>query len=222
MRFEKRDALRFISHHDLMRVFELALRRSGLKVAFTQGFNPHPRLSFALALPLGVESFDELVDIDLEHGQEPVDPAQLVQVLSGQMPPGLVLRDAQIATGRPRVVAADYTCELPPGADPAELQQRLNALLSAASHPFSRSRGKEKAARNFDARAYVLAASIAGRALTMRLRTGADGGMKPGDLLLILGLDPNAVLVTKTRTVLEEKLPDAASSGPATQAQQEE
>ncbi len=222
VRFEKRDALRFISHHDLMRVFELALRRSGLKVAFTQGFNPHPRLSFALALPLGVESLDELVDIDLEHGQEPMAPAQLVQVLSGQMPPGLVLLDAQIATGRPRVVAADYTCELPPGADPSELQQRLEALLSAASHPFSRSRGQGKTPRNFDARAFLLAASLDGRALSMRLRNGADGGMKPSDLLSILGLDPNTVLVTKTRTVLDETLPDAASSGPETQAQQEE
>lgn len=220
VRFEKRDALRFISHHDLMRVFELALRRSGLKVAFTQGFNPHPRLSFALALPLGIESFDELVDIDLEHGQDPLDPAQLVQVLSGQMPSGLVLLDAQIATGRPRVVAAEYRCELPPAVELVELQQRLDDFLAAASHPFSRSRGTDKAARNFDARAFVLAASIAGRVLCMRLRTGADGGMKPGDLLQILGLDPNALLVTKTRTVLEQPLPDAASSGPEEQAQQ--
>ncbi|MBX3475698.1 MAG: TIGR03936 family radical SAM-associated protein [Planctomycetes bacterium] len=222
VRFEKRDALRFISHHDLMRVFELALRRSGLKVAFTQGFNPHPRLSFALALPLGVESFDELVDIDLEHGAQPLDPAQLVQVLGLQMPSGLVLLDARIATGRPHVVAAEYHCELPPGRDPVELQARLDAFLSGTSHPYSRSRGDDKAARNFDARAFVLAASIGQGRLFMRLRTGASGGMKPSDLLTILGLDPLAVLVTKTRTVLDETLPGTASSEPENTAQQGE
>lgn len=222
VRFEKRDALRFISHHDLMRVFELALRRSGLKVAFTQGFNPHPRLSFAVALPLGVESFDELVDIDLEHETDPLEPAQLVQALSAQMPPGLVLIEAVICKGRPRVIAAEYRCELPPGADPDQLQQRLTEFLSAASHPYTRSRGEGKAARSFDARAYVHAATLAGRVLSMRLRTGAEGGMKPSDLLQLLGLDPNAVLVTKTRTVLDETLPDDASNGPQPAAQQEE
>lgn len=219
VRFQKRDALRFISHHDLMRVFELALRRSGLKVAFTQGFNPHPRLSFALALPLGVESLDEIVDIDLEHGQEPLDPAQLVTTLSLQMPPGLVLLEAVIATKRPRVAAAEYQCELPQNADPDELQARLQALLASETHAFTRSRGEAKAARNFDARAFVLAASLQGRTLSMRLKTGADGGMKPSDLLQILGLDATAILVTKTKTVLAPDLPPDAPSEPGEQVQ---
>src|SRR5690606_23183450 len=103
LRFEKRDALRFISHHDLMRVFELALRRSGLQVAFTQGFNPHPKVSFALALPLGVESLDEIVDIDLRHDDHPPSPDHVLQQLAGQMPGGLRLTQAEQATGRPQV-----------------------------------------------------------------------------------------------------------------------
>ncbi|MCZ7607200.1 MAG: TIGR03936 family radical SAM-associated protein [Planctomycetota bacterium] len=86
MRFEKREALRFISHHDLMRVFELALRRSGLRVAHTQGFNPHPKVSFALAIPLGVESLDEIVDIDIEHEAEAPAPEQVVNQLGAVMP----------------------------------------------------------------------------------------------------------------------------------------
>ncbi|MBE7490450.1 MAG: DUF2344 domain-containing protein [Planctomycetes bacterium] len=220
VRFEKRDALRFISHHDLMRVFELALRRSGLSVAFTQGFNPHPRVSFAVALPLGVESLDEIVDIDLEHGPEAPRPEELLQVLGRQMPPGLTLTAAQVATGRPRVVAAEYRCELPDGADPEGLRQRLDGFLAAGSYPFSRSRGQGKAARHFDARAFVHAARLQGRTLFMRLRTGAEGGMKPADLLQILGLDPLGVLVTKTRTVLDEALPDAGPDGPQQAAQQ--
>lgn len=222
VRFEKRDALRFISHHDLMRVFELALRRSGLKVAFTQGFNPHPRLSFALALPLGVESFDELVDIDLEHADLPPEPSLLVSVLGGQMPPGLRLLHAWLATGRPRVIAAEYQCDVGQEADLAGLRLRLEALHSAPSLPFSRSRGDGKSARKFDAKLFILSAALDGRVLSMRLRTGADGGMKPSDLLTLLDLDAGGILVTKTRTLLEDDLPETTQGPPAVQVPTEE
>ncbi|MCC7509922.1 MAG: DUF2344 domain-containing protein [Planctomycetes bacterium] len=209
MRFEKRGALRFISHHDLMRVFELALRRSGLNVAYTQGFNPHPKVSFALALPLGVESLDEIVDIDLQHDLESPAPEFVVDELARQMPAGLTLKHAELASGRPRVIAADYECELPPELDTQELQMRLEVFLAQAGHDFTRSRGEKKPARNFDAREFTLAASIEARVLNMRLKAGQDGGMKPSDLLQILGLDPNRLLVTKTRTILADAQTEA-------------
>ncbi len=202
MRFEKRDALRFISHHDLMRVFELALRRSGLKVAFTQGFNPHPRLSFALALPLGVESLDEIVDIDLQHDNDPPSPESAMQQLAQQMPKGLTLTQAALATGRPQVIAVEYEVDLPTECDPQDLQARLKDYLEQSTHPFTRARGDKKPARKFDARAFTLSAGIENRRLSMRLKAGQDGGMKPSDLLQILGLDPTRLLVTKTRTIL--------------------
>ncbi|MCA8917182.1 MAG: TIGR03936 family radical SAM-associated protein [Planctomycetes bacterium] len=215
MRFEKREALRFISHHDLMRVYELALRRSGLKVAHTQGFNPHPKVSFALALPLGVESLDEIVDIDIEHEADAPSPESVMAQLGEQMPPGLRLLSAEIATGRPRVIAVDYECELPPDfAELDELQERLTAFMQSATHPFSRDRGRGKSPRSFDARAFTQSATLEGRLLKMRLLFSQEGGMKPSDLLLVLQLDPNRFLVTKTRSILAElpKLQDDESS----------
>lgn len=205
MRFEKREALRFISHHDLMRVFELALRRSGLDVAHTQGFNPHPKVSFALALPLGVESLDEIVDIDISHEAEPPAPELVVSQLAQVMPPGLRLLSAEISTGRPRVIANEYECELPPDfAELTELQSRLDAFMSSTTHPFSRDRGQGKAPRSFDARAFTESARLDGRVLKMRLIMTEEGGMKPSDLLQVLQLDPNRHLVTKTKTILAE------------------
>ena len=205
MRFEKREALRFISHHDLMRVFELALRRSGLKVAHTQGFNPHPKVSFALAIPLGVESLDEIVDIDIEHEAEAPAPEQVVNQLGAVMPPGLSLLWAEITKGRPRVVAVEYECEFPPDfAELTELQARLDRFMESDSHPFTRSRGRGKTPRSFDARAFTQSARLEGRTLKMRLAVSQQGGMKPSDLLQVLQLDPNRHLVTKTRTILSE------------------
>lgn len=208
IRFSKREALRFISHHDLMRVFELALRRSDLKVRYTEGFNPHPKVSFALALPLGVESLDEIVDIDILHEDEAPAPEKVVKRLGAEMPPGLKLISAEISTGRPRVTAVDYECELPSDEEGlAQVRDRLESFLSSANFPFSRSRGKKKAPRRFDARAFTLDARLEGRVLKMRLAMGQQGGMKPTDLLTILQLDPDRLLVTKTRTILAEDSP---------------
>jgi radical SAM-linked protein len=220
MRFTKRDALRYISHHDLMRVFELALRRSGLAVSYTQGFNPRPRVSFALALPLGVESLDEIVDIDFEQTGEVPDTRQVLSVLAAQMPPGLELLDAEVATGRPRVVAVDYVCTVPPEfLRPEQLQVRLEEFLASDSVPYSRSRGDRKPPRRFDARAFVLDARLTGDELSMRLKAGQDGGMKPSDLLALLGLDPDRVLVTKTRTVLADDSPPGDTHQTGTEPQ---
>lgn len=57
--FSKKGAMRFISHLDLMRLFERALRRAGLPIAMTEGFSPHPKISLKRALKLGVESDNE-------------------------------------------------------------------------------------------------------------------------------------------------------------------
>lgn len=188
-----------------MRVFELALRRSGLSVAYTQGFNPHPKVSFAIALPLGVESLDEVVDIDISHEQQAPAPQDVLNTLAAQMPEGLRLIKAQAATGRPEVIAAEYQCELPPGHDLEALGRSLQAFLVQPAHPHTRTRGDAKPARHFDARAYTLAATLDGNLLRMRLKSGNEGGMKPSDLLEILGFDPNRLLVTKTRTVLADE-----------------
>lgn len=213
IRFSKREAIRFISHHDLMRVFELALRRSGLKVKYTEGFNPHPKVSFALALPLGVESLDEIVDIDLVHEGHPPPPQAVIEQLGAVMPRGLALLRAEISTGRPQVTAIEYECELPSDETGLkELRARLEEFMNSTSHPYSRSRGKKKPPRRFDARAYTLDAKLEGRVLKMRLHSGQQGGMKPSDLLTILCLDPDRHLVTKTRTILADDSPDSNAS----------
>ena len=65
--FEKVGNARYISHLDLMRVFQRAFKRAGLPLTHTQGFNPRPSVSIALPLSLGVESWCELLDFELEH-----------------------------------------------------------------------------------------------------------------------------------------------------------
>jgi len=65
IRFTKQGKVRWTSHRDVARIWERALRRAGLPVAYTEGFSPRPRLSFGLALPTGYESDAEYLDVDL-------------------------------------------------------------------------------------------------------------------------------------------------------------
>jgi radical SAM family uncharacterized protein/radical SAM-linked protein len=85
LRYTKGEDLRFISHLELMRVWERTLRRSGLPLALTQGFHPHPKMAFGPPLSVGMTSIAEY--FDLEFSRPPA--ADLEETLSSLLPPGL-------------------------------------------------------------------------------------------------------------------------------------
>ena len=91
-RFSKTGSLALLSHLDLVRLMERALRRSGLPVSFTGGFHPLPRVQFALALPLGAEADGEWMDLEFVR---PLDPAEALQQLQPQLPEGFALLEVQ-------------------------------------------------------------------------------------------------------------------------------
>ena len=91
-RFEKSEAVRFISHHDLLRALHRAVRRSGLPVRWTEGFNPRPRLVLPAALEVGIASLDEVAELELTACL----PLTEVQTrLTRHLPPGLILREVR-------------------------------------------------------------------------------------------------------------------------------
>lgn len=88
LRYAKRGRIRFISHRDVARAFERALRAAGLPLAFTQGFTPRPRMGFGSALAVGYESDAEYLDVALER---PVALERLPVDLSAVLPAGLTV-----------------------------------------------------------------------------------------------------------------------------------
>ncbi|TDV38698.1 TIGR03936 family radical SAM-associated protein [Actinophytocola oryzae] len=111
LRYAKRGPLRFTSHRDIARAFERALRRAKVPMAYSQGFNPHPRISWIGASPTGVASEAEYVELQLV---EELEPDALVHMLDAAMPPGL---DVLEAVG------------VPVGADGGSLADRMEASL---------------------------------------------------------------------------------------------
>ena len=92
IRFRKGGELRLVSHHDLMRCFERMLRRSGLPFHSSEGFNPKPRLVFALSLGLGIVGCEEVVELELDE-KLPLDEIQAR--LAAQGPAGLEILRVQ-------------------------------------------------------------------------------------------------------------------------------
>ena len=119
IRYAKRGPLRFTSHRDFARAFERAMRRAGVPIAFSQGFTPHPKISYASAAPTGVASEAEYLEIGL---QARVDPAELRAALDAALSPGLDVLDAveapRAGSLADRIDASRWRIELP-GVEPA-------------------------------------------------------------------------------------------------------
>ena len=129
--FEKRGRAIYISHLDLMRAMSRAVRRAGLPIWYTEGFNPHPYLSFALPLPLGQEGLREAMDIRLEQDDMPLD--EVLRRFDGVLPEGIaVLGAAQPWGGPGEIAAAAYDITLP-HESPAEWRDQALALLEAGT-----------------------------------------------------------------------------------------
>jgi len=94
LRYAKRGPLRFTSHRDFARAFERAVRRAGLPIAYSQGFTPHPKISYASAAPTGAASEAEYLEVGL-HTE--VDPAWARAALDAALSPGLDILDVRPA-----------------------------------------------------------------------------------------------------------------------------
>jgi radical SAM-linked protein len=152
LRFTKRGRLRFTSHRDFQRALERAVRRSGVPVAFSAGFNPHPRISYAGAAPTGAASEAEYLEIALSRRCEP----QAVRTaLDVALPAGLdVVEVVEAAAGSlaDRLEASDWVLELP-GVAAGQARDAVAVFLAAERIEVQRL--TKNGTRTFDARAAV-------------------------------------------------------------------
>ncbi|MBA2738178.1 MAG: DUF2344 domain-containing protein [Nocardioidaceae bacterium] len=153
IRYTKRGRLRFTSHRDIGRAFERAVRRAGLPVSYSSGFNPHPRLSYAGAAPTGSASEAEYMEVALAS---PCDPDAVREALNAAMPPGLDVVDAVTAASgalADRLQASCWTIRLP-GVTTGDAERATAAFL--ATDAVQVTRMTKRGLRHFDARAAVV------------------------------------------------------------------
>lgn len=110
IRFTKVNMAKFISHLDLLRCFTRAINRSGLPAVFSQGFNPHIKMTFALPLPVGVSGLREAVDIVFEDG---IDDDEIKNRLNKNLPPDIrVTEVTDVGVKASDIVCAEYSVVL--------------------------------------------------------------------------------------------------------------
>lgn len=152
LRYTKRGRLRFTSHRDFQRAFERALRRSEVPMAYSAGFTPHPKVSYANAAPTGTGSEAEFLEIALTEVR---DPDTLRGLLDASMPEGLDIIDAVEARTSglaDRLTASVWEMRLD-GVAVQDAEKAVAAFLAAGTVEVQR-RAKN-GVRTFDARAAV-------------------------------------------------------------------
>jgi len=203
IRFRKTGDLRLISHHDLMRCCERMLRRAALPFHSTSGFNPKPRLIFAMPLPLGISGSQEIVELELDQ-ELPLEEVQAA--LIRQAPPGLEILAVERIDRKTtaHVRRATYRIALERNSDQA-LAERIQALLAAETCWIERERPQHK---RLNARPFVSDIRLEPGALEMELVVTPNGTVRPDEVMKLLGLDDlleAGVFVERTKLELDEE-----------------
>lgn len=152
IRYAKRGRLRFTSHRDFSRAFERAISRARVPMAFSSGFNPHPRISYAGASPTGAASEAEYLEIGLA---QVLDPAEVGRALDESLPAGLDVLEVVVSAGgslADQLEASDWEITLT-DTDAATLQPAVDQLLATPEVLVERM--TKKGLRTFDARAAI-------------------------------------------------------------------
>jgi radical SAM-linked protein len=174
--FGKGGKLRFIGHLDFLRAFQAAIRRAALPAAFSQGFNPHLLLSFALPLPVGMESERDYADLTLA---EQVAPTEITARLNTANLPGLVVHSARPVENKAAgiVSIADYFFGMENGEWGMENGDELAGLLSRGEIFVAKK--TKKGVRDVDIRPLIFDLRCEENALFMRLAAGSAQFVNP-------------------------------------------
>jgi len=210
VRFKRGEEVKFISHLDVIRLWQRVLHRAGIPLAYSAGFSPHPRMSLAAPLPIGVTSEAELMDIYLSNW---VSPHFFTSAVSRQLPPGIeILQVYQIAPNLPslqsQVRYAEYKVEIETEKKPEEIKAAIDSLLSTKHLPWQHQR--DTGPRSYDLRGLINDLWLINYrhpyyTLGMRLRCDSTGSGRPEQVSLALGFAQHPHLIHRNKLILSTR-----------------
>lgn len=183
--------LRFLSHHDTLRLFRRALARADFPVRFTEGFNPHPKIMIPLPRPVGIASRDEALVVETTRE---IDPDTALPQIRKQTPEGIELlslrrlqRGEQLEPQRVRyrLDASDLKMD--------DLEARVERLFATTCIPIERISPKRKQARQVDIRPYLVDLQAIGHSVEFTLLVTGGGTAKPAEIAGALGCDHGSI-----------------------------
>jgi radical SAM-linked protein len=204
IRFCRGEEIRFISHLDIMRLWQRALNRAGIPLAYSEGFSPHPRISLAAPLQVGVTSQAELMDLFCTKW---VSPHFFTDAVNQQLPPGIkILQVYAVAPTMPslqsQVSYSEYEVQIETEKDKPDIESALTSLLSAKQLPWHHER--DTGTRSYDLRTLIDKLWLTdwhkgSCTIGMRLRCDNSGSGRPEQVAAALGFAnyPKSILRTK-------------------------
>jgi radical SAM-linked protein len=210
IRFYRGEEIKFISHLDIMRLWQRAFNRAGVTLAYSEGFNPHPRLSLAAPLALGVTSEAELMDIVLDKW---MSPHYFTSAVGSQMPPGIgIMQTSSVPLTLPSLQSvisyAEYKVGLENEAASSQVGTAIESLLAADTLPWQHQR--DTGTRHYDLRPliddlWLMEQGETSCTLGMRLRCGSSGSGRPEQVAKALGFDQYPQSIHRTKLILNVK-----------------
>ncbi len=207
IRFGRGEEVKFISHLDIIRLWQRAFTRAGIILAYSEGFNPHPRISLAAPLALGVTSESELMDISLA---EWISPHSFTTAVSRQLPTGIgLLQVYQIPAIMPslqsQVRHAEYTVAIATSRGQDEIAEAMASLLAREHLPWQHMR--DTGPHRYDLRALIddlwLIKWHAGYCeMGMSLRCDSTGSGRPEQVTAALDFEDHPQSIHRTRLIL--------------------
>ena len=184
IRFRRGEEVKYISHLDLMRLWQRAFNRAGISLAYSAGFHPHPRISLAVPLALGITGDAELMDIVVDKW---VSPHSLATAVSEQLPPGIEIQQVfplplTMPSLQSQVRHAEYRVELETDKGQKEIESAITSLLALEHLPWQHQR--DTGPRHYDLRAliddlWLIDCHHGSCTLGMRLRCDNSGSGRP-------------------------------------------
>ncbi|MDD5287707.1 MAG: TIGR03936 family radical SAM-associated protein [Dehalococcoidales bacterium] len=207
VRFCRGEELKFISHLDIIRLWVRALRRARIPLEYSEGFSPHPRISLAVPLSVGVTADSELMDIFIGKA---VSPHWFMDTVNRQLPDGLkVLEASPIGINVPslqsQVRFTQYQVEVETEKNAEEIRLMIDRLLSAESLPWHHERDTGR--RSYDLRAliddiWLVDSEQSSRTLGMILRCDEGGSGRPEQVTIALGFQEYPKSIRRVKLLL--------------------
>jgi radical SAM-linked protein len=209
LRFGRTEELRYISHTDVIRAWERSFRRVSIPLAYSQGFTPHPQISIAAPLAVGMTSDVELMDIRLTTW---MPPQSFTMKLAGQIPRGFQLLDTWIVglnfpSLQSILAFAEYIVVINTERKHQDVQNCIKSLLRKNELPWFHHRAEKT--RYYDLRALIDDIWIADYSgsvysLGMRLCCGHAGSGRPEQVVSALDFCHYPVSIHRSKLILEQ------------------
>jgi radical SAM-linked protein len=208
VKFSRGEEIKFISHLDITRLWERALRRAGVPLTYSQGFSPHPQISLAVPLSVGMTSEAELMDVVCDR---PVTPQWFEGAVNQQLPEGIRITQIQpVAPQFPslqsQVRFAEYRVRVNTEKSREEIEELVNHLMSLQTLSWQHQR--DTGAKTYDLRTLIAVLMLidyeTGKVtLGMRLRCDNLGSGRPEQVTAALGLAQYPESIHRTSLILE-------------------